>query len=220
MAHSFFRTQHRITQNLSAWHSVCSVDSVWNTTHKIFHTQHRITQNLLRMAFCVFRGFCVKHYTQDFSHTEAQNYTEFTPHGILCVPWFLCETLNSRAFAHSTEFHRNLLRMAFCVFRGSVWKERNTRRSVSNMDSVWNTTHKIFRTQTAQNFTEIYSPLSYSTPHGARAKRLAVLCVPWILCETRNNLLWVTWILCETEYTCRIQRALITPSFSRNTATS
>ena len=139
------------------------------------------------MFLCTQEFFEKCYGTQFFSHTEITEFHRIYPHGILCVPWFLCETLNSRAFAHSTEFHRNLLRMAFCVFRGSVWKERNTRRSVSNMDSVWNTTHKIFRTQTAQNFTEIYSPLSYSTPHGARAKRLAVLCIPWILCEKKEK---------------------------------
>ena len=99
------------------------------------------------MAFCVFRGFCVKLHTQDFSHT-AQNFTEIYsawhsvysvdsvwnttqkifrtqdstelhriyPHGILCVPWILCETPHRRFFAR-TEISQNLLRMVFCVFR-------------------------------------------------------------------------------------------------------
>ena len=59
--------------------------------HNFFRTQK--SQNyteFIRMAFCIFREFCVKHYTQELSHT-AQNFTEFTPHDILCVPWILCE---------------------------------------------------------------------------------------------------------------------------------
>ena len=97
-----FRTQiaQNFTEIYSAWHSVYSVDSVWNTTQKIFRTQ--IAQNyteFIRMVFCVFRGFCVKHHTQDFSHTQ--------------------------------KFHRNY----------SAW------HSVCSVDSVWNTTQKIFRTQ-------------------------------------------------------------------------
>ena len=105
--------------------------------HSFFRTQK--SQNyteFIRMVFCVFREFCVKHHTQEFSHTN------------------------------STEF----IRMAFCVFRGFCVKHYT--QELSHTDS-----------------TEIYSLHSYSTPHGARAKRLAVLCIPWILCETRNNLL-------------------------------
>ena len=94
----FAHRQHRITQNLSAWHSVCSVNSVWNTTLKNFRTQiaqkfTRYTRIPLRMVreqsasqFCVFRGFCVK---QEITFCE---WHEF------CVKHHtsICDTLDTR----------------------------------------------------------------------------------------------------------------------------
>ena len=91
MAHNFFRTQKSQNYTEFTTHGarakrlavLCIPWILCETPHTRFftHRNHRITQNLLRMVFCVrrkkkttfyvFRGFCVKHYTQEFSHTDS-----------------------------------------------------------------------------------------------------------------------------------------------------
>ena len=123
-------------------------------------------------TFTVKRGgiyFTQVWHTEDFSHTRV----------LRKVLW---HTVFSRT--QKSQNYTEFIRMAFCVFREFCVKHYT--QELSHTDS-----------------TEIYSLHSYSTPHGARAKRLAVLCIPWILCEkfshakaqrTRNYLFFCSYV--------------------------
>ena len=70
------------------------------------HSLQGVEAFISHMFLCTQKNFCTQEFfekcygTQFFSHTEITEFHRIYPHGILCIPWILCETPHTRFFAH------------------------------------------------------------------------------------------------------------------------